>query len=144
MHCFRVMPFSYRSKILQHSLLPLPWDRRCFRQWVLQYRAELLLMYHDHVAETRKRPLLFKCLRFGNYLLLQHDLVCPDLYIRKIVIRNAIWQNNSNSKADHPSSQISHLCLLFHKILKDPRSKTLVLISWNKADDIKHEITFHH
>ena len=86
----------------------------------------------------------FKWLRVGSYLLLQHDLVCPDLYILKSVIRNAICQNNSNSKPDHPSSQTSPLCLLFHKILTDPRAKTLVLISWNKADDVKWEIMFYH
>lgn len=38
----------------------------------------------------------------------------------------------------------SATCLLFHKIVTDPRAKTLVLISWNKADDIKGEIMFHH
>lgn len=76
----------------------------------------------------------FKWLRFGSYLLLQHNLVCPDFYVLMAVTGNPICQNSNNPKPDYLSSQIGHLSLLCPKILKDPNAKTWVFISWNNAD----------
>lgn len=74
----------------------------------------------SHSINKKETFCCLKWLSFGSYLLLQHNLVCPDFYPLKTVIGNAMCQNVNNPKPDHPSSQTGHLCLLCHKILKDP------------------------
>lgn len=136
--------FSYQSKILQRSVpsamgqAPFQTVNVATQSWALAHLTWSVYINKKEAFVVWKWP------RFGSYLLLQHNLVCPDFYVLKTVMAHATCQHGNNPTPNHPSSQISHLCLLFYETLKDPRAKTLVLASWNKPDDVKHEIMFNH
>lgn len=62
---------------------PLPGDSHDSSQYIRHHTAELPLTQHGHIAQE---IVVLSHQGLGIYLLLQHNLLCPDLDILKTMI----------------------------------------------------------